>query len=122
MIVLDDFVLEGEYNPLVDLADIIKVDFLATTKEQRMNLIGDLVNKRVKFPGEKIETEEKFQEAIELGYDYFQGYFFCKPEIMKGRDIPGFKLNHLHILQEINRPDLDLKRIEDIIKMGVSLR
>ena len=38
---------------------------------------------------EKVETEEELQEARHLRYSFFQGYFFCRPSMVSGRDIPA---------------------------------
>lgn len=121
LLVLDDFVFTPEYIPLIKLADIIKVDFRATPREERWQLIRYLRDYHVKFLAEKIETQEDFQDALHMGYSYFQGYFFCKPVIMSGKNLSGYKANYLHILQEINRSELEFSQIEDIIKKDVSL-
>ncbi len=120
-IVLDDFVYTEEYKPLIELADIIKVDFLATKGDRRREVVQQCIGHDVKFLAEKVETDEDFQMAVEFGYDYFQGYFFSKPVIIAGRDIPGMKFNHLRMLSEINNPEVEFDRLEDIIKHDVSL-
>ncbi|MCL4439596.1 MAG: HDOD domain-containing protein [Firmicutes bacterium] len=70
---------------------------------------------------EKVETTEMFKEAFEMGYSYFQGYFFSRPIILTGQDIPGYKINYLQALEEVNRPEMDFDRLEGIIKRDVSL-
>jgi len=118
---LDDFVDEDRFKPLVALSDIIKVDFLATNTEEQQRLAEAYIETGIKMLAEKVETWEVFQQAKEMGYTYFQGYFFSKPIIMTGKDIPGFKLHYLQILQEIQKPDLDYRGLEKIIKLEVSL-
>lgn len=120
-LVLDDFVFSHKYEPLIELADIIKVDFLLTSPYERERLIKTISNKKVKFLAEKVESREDFEEAVRLGYNYFQGYFFSKPVIMTGTDIPAQKLQYLNALKEINRPNLGFEDIEKIIKRDVSL-
>lgn len=121
LLTLGDFVLHRGYAPLVDLADIIKVDFQKTSREQRKALAQRLSSRQIKLLADKVETREDFAEGLKLGYDYFQGYFFCKPEIVARDDVPGYKLNHLRFLREINQPDTDFGRLEDIIKQDVAL-
>ena len=75
----------------------------------------------IKLLAEKVETKEEFDQAAEMGYTYFQGYFFSKPVIISGKDIPGFKLTYLQMLQEINSPEMDFRKIEDLIKREVSV-
>ena len=58
---------------------------------------------------------------MNLGYSYFQGYFFCKPTIISGKDIPGYKLHYLRLLQVIHRPEIDFMKLGGIIKQEVSI-
>lgn len=121
LLALDDFAFAPEYMPLIELADIIKVDFRATPREERRQLVQRLQGYPIKFLAEKVETHDEFQDALEMGYSYFQGYFFCKPSVVSGKNLPGYKANYLHILQEINRPELEFSQIEEIIRRDVSL-
>ncbi len=121
LLALDDFVYEESFIPLIRLSDFIKVDFLATEKEARGSLVQQFTPWGVRFVAEKVETREMFQEAKEMGYTFCQGYFFSKPEIISGRDIQGFKLHYMKLLQEVHRPELDFGGLSEIIKREMSL-
>ncbi len=121
LIALDDFVYEDSYKPLLKLADFVKVDFLSTNGDKRKALVENFSAYGPRFLAEKLETPLSFREAKILGYQYFQGYFFNKPEIIRGKDITGSKLHYLLMLQEINRPELNFKKLGEIIKKEVSL-
>lgn len=121
LIVLDDFVFQEKFRPLMELADVIKVDFQAVLGRERRELFEKCSNGRVRFLAEKVETEQEFHEALELGCSYFQGYFFSRPVVVSGKDIPGNKLNYLQVLREVNRKDIDFSSMERIIKRDVSL-
>ncbi|AHF07460.1 EAL and HDOD domain-containing protein [Desulfitobacterium metallireducens] len=120
LLALDDFVLTPAVIPLLQYADIIKVDFLATRPEHRKILIERL-GKKAKFLAEKVETVEAYQEAFRLGYHYFQGYYFSKPVIIEGKDISLCKMNSLRLLKEVYRKEFDTEYLEQIIKADVSL-
>lgn len=120
-LVLDDFVYDSRFEPLIKLADIIKVDFLNTPANERREIVKRLEGHRIKFLAEKVETLDEFLMAIEAGYEYFQGYFFSKPVVVSGRDMPTYKLNYFRILQEINGSEPDFDRLEAIIIRDVSL-
>lgn len=121
LLALDDFVLRPGYEPLIELADIIKVDFLQVKGEERKTLARNFGRKGIRMLAEKVETHEDFSEAVQAGYLYFQGFFFCKPEIVSGREVPSHKLTYLRLMQELNREDLDFNRIEAILKGDVPL-
>ncbi len=120
-IALDDFVLREGMAPLIDLADIIKVDFMATPPEDRKALARALRSRGIKLLAEKVETHEQHQEAMTLGYDYFQGYFFSRPQIVQSRDVPAYKLNYIMLMQAISREEPNFLEIESIIKREPSL-
>ena len=121
LLALDDFVYEDKYEPLLELADIIKVDFQATEAAGRKSLVERMAPRGVKLLAEKVESKQEFEQAVEMGYDYFQGYFFSRPQILSGQDVPGYKLNYLRVLQAVNRPEVNLREIENVIKQDVSL-
>ncbi|MFZ3132061.1 MAG: HDOD domain-containing protein [Desulfosporosinus sp.] len=121
LIVLDDFVFKPKFWPLIDLADIIKVDFLGTDMHERRNILQRMGSRKIKFLAEKVETRDDFEQALQMGYYYFQGYYFCKPIVISGKSIPVFKLNRLKLMEEINNPEVDFEKITAIIKGDVSL-
>ena len=116
-IALDDFVLlTPEHEPLLALADVVKVDWRSSAPEQREQIARHASAKGPQLLAEKVETEAEFQQAVALGYRYFQGFFFARPEMLSAREVPGFKLNYLRLLKAMHRPDLDYDEIERIIK------
>jgi c-di-GMP-related signal transduction protein len=121
-IALDDFTPRNEIaGALLDLADIIKVDFREATVAEQADVVKSYAGKRVLFLAEKVETPEEFVEARRLGYRYFQGYFFGKPHIVSARNIPGNKVTQLRMLHEVNRDDMDFLGLESIIKRDTYL-
>jgi EAL and modified HD-GYP domain-containing signal transduction protein len=118
---LDDFVFRPEYELLLPYTDVVKVDFLATRGPERTELVKRFGPRGITMLAEKIENYEEFQAGLEAGYELFQGYFFCRPEMVTGKDVPAFKTNLLRLMQEINRPELDFDQLEELIKSEVSL-
>lgn len=122
MLALDDFVLKGnEYNPFLELVDIIKVDFRHADETDRKSIADRFGSSgKIKLLAEKTETREDFENALKLGYDYFQGYFFCKPVILARRDISGRKIHYLRILKELSAENPSFKAIKEIIEHNPS--
>lgn len=118
---LDDFIFEPRYKPLIELVDIIKVDFKLTKGIDRRRVIEKIGSSQIKFLAEKVETMEEYESAVRDGYSYFQGYFFSKPVILSSKDLPTYKNNHVMLLSELTKHDIDFNKIENIIKKDVSL-
>ncbi len=118
---LDDFVYAEEQDELLRLATIVKIDFLGTPAEEIPALAATLATFNVKLLAEKVETHEAFEAARDMGFAYFQGYFFSKPEIVQGRDIAPGRVQLLQVIAEINRRECSIDRVEDLVKTDVSL-
>ena len=121
IIALDDFIYDEKYKDLINYADIIKVDFRATGPTERKEIIEKVSNTRVKFLAEKVETYEEFKEALNLGYNYFQGYFFSKPQILVGKDITESNYSTINIMNELNSNSFSIGAVEKIILSDVAL-
>ena len=121
VIALDDFAPDDHRAALCDLADIIKIDIRATTPEQRAEMLHTYGPRKCLMLAEKVETPQEFREAREHGFIYFQGYFFCRPELMMTREVPASRLHYLRLLEVISRPELDLRDLEGLIKQEASI-
>ena len=121
MLALDDFIYEERLEPFLPLIDCVKIDFRETTEMDRRALVEKLSPRGIKMVAEKVETMSELHQASEMGYTYFQGYFFSKPESIVAKDIPGYKLNYLRVLQAVNQPEINLVELENIIKLEASL-
>src|SRR5690242_11566919 len=112
---LDDFVPQKAPHPLIPLADFLKVDFRATTAAEQRSA-ATRFGSQLRLLAEKVETREEFRRAAKQGYEYFQGYFFARPEILSARQIRGNKLNYLRILGELHHPELDFDKLTALLK------
>ncbi len=118
---LDDFVFEEGFRPLLEIADMVKIDFMVSDRDERRGIIEKFSRPGLTFLAEKIETPEEYEEAIALGYTLFQGYFFSKPKILEGRNIPGEKQKYLQFLQAVQAPVIDFDELEQIVKSDASI-
>ncbi len=118
---LDDFVFRPAYEPLLQYADYVKIDFLITTGDERGQLARSFTRRGIHMLAEKVESYAEFQHGLEAGYELFQGYFFCKPEMVTGKDVSPLKTSLLRLIQEVNRPEVDFDRLEQLIKREVAL-
>ncbi len=120
-IALDDFLYNEGLEPLIAVANIIKFDLRATPLDEISDIIGKISKYNLKLLAEKVETNEEFDKALKMGFRYFQGYFFSKPEIVEGKDISPAKFNLLQIMAEVNQPYFEFSKVEEIIARDVSI-
>ena len=121
VIALDGFSLSGLDSPLLALADIVKVDFLATPPADRARIAEHLDLRNIQALAKNVETIEDFDAGVAAGYAYFQGYFFSRPAIHAGNRISGNRLTQFRLLNEVCRPDVSYDDLENIIKKDVAL-
>lgn len=120
-IVIDDCISLKGMEELIKLADIVKVDFLRTKEAEKRDIAMHLIPRGITLLAEKVENYFDFKLAKEYGYKYFQGYFFGRPEVFSGRDIPGYTVNYLNMLREASRVELDFDKLEQIFRRDVAL-
>jgi len=121
MVAMDDFDYRPELEPLISISNLIKIDFRSTPYKAIQENVKRLSRYDVHLLAEKIETYEEFSKALEMGFTYFQGYFFCKPEVIKGKDISASDLNILNIMVEANKEEIDFQILERLIGRDVAI-
>lgn len=124
-IALDDFILQEQYmvhTELFEIVDIVKVDYINTTAAERLE-IETFIKKYpdISLLAEKIETEQQYREAEKVGYKLFQGYFFAKPEIISGIEIPSNIGLHFQIIELFNAESPCIDEIANLIMRDISL-
>lgn len=120
-IALDDFEYNESLQPLIDLADIIKIDVMALSEQQISEHVARLEQPGKKLLAEKVESQDMFNFCKQLGFDYFQGYFLCRPKIMKGRKVPANKMVVMKLIADLQSPDSDPQQLHDTISKDPGL-
>lgn len=120
-VALDDFCYQPEYAPLLALANIIKLDFRALGRDGLKETVHKLKPYSAKLLAEKVETYEEFHYALEMGFSYFQGYFFSKPEVMSGKDVSSSKMSLVQIMAEANKENFEFDKLELIITRDLGM-
>ncbi len=118
---LDDFNLSLETINLIDYVNYIKVDVLNTDEKEILKIVQMAKEKNIKLLAEKVENREIFEKLKQVGFDYFQGYFFSKPEnIVENKLSPG-KIILLNVLQELGKENVNIEKVENLIKKDTKL-
>lgn len=121
MIALDDFVYHEKMLPLVKIADIIKIDILQLDEQAIREHVKKLSQYDVRLLAEKVETQEEYDLCKELGFDYYQGYFFCKPNIVKSQRAPANRMTIINILAQLQDPNVQIEKLEELISQDLAL-
>jgi EAL and modified HD-GYP domain-containing signal transduction protein len=121
IIALDDFVFTEAWTPLVELADIIKLDIQEMGEAKTRELINRLKPYNVALLAEKVETYAEYQYLLELGCNYFQGFFFNKPNIVSGKRVSVNQTAAIQLLSTVNNPDVEFEDLSKIISQDVGL-
>jgi EAL and modified HD-GYP domain-containing signal transduction protein len=113
---LDDVVAESDdVRALVELVDVIKIDVKGVDPARLPALTQALRREHKKLLAEKVETLEEFSMCLELGFEYFQGFYFARPAILSGKKIAPSELAILHLLELVNS-EADNHTIELAVK------
>jgi EAL and modified HD-GYP domain-containing signal transduction protein len=118
---LDDYEDRPELAPLIEIADFVKIDFLNTNLPEQTRLGEKFSKLKIPLIAEKVETHEQFQRGKDMGYEFFQGYFFCRPEMVYRRSVPENKMIYIQLLRAATAPQIDLIEIGRLIKQEISL-
>lgn len=122
-IALDDFENDEYSSKAVPYADIIKYDIMNTPLPEIVLEVRRILRQNKLVLAEKIETEEEFQMAKKMGFQLFQGYFFCKPNIVSS-DTNGKKTSpavYAQILAEIRSENFNYDKVVNIIETDVNI-
>lgn len=118
---LDDVITFSKYiKPLLPLIQIVKIDISVMTQEDLVILVHQFKQAEKMLVAEKVETIEQFRNCINLGFDYYQGYYFAKPVILSGKKLTTATFAILRLVALVAR-DADNAEIEHSIKKEASL-
>lgn len=118
---LDDFVPRPGLEKFLPCADYIKIDFRLSGASQRADIRRYLKGCDARLIAEKVEEQEEFDTAVEEGFDLFQGYFFCRPDLLTRNHIPSNSLSYIQILAAVSKPSFEWRSVEKLVRRETSL-
>jgi len=120
-IALDNFTVNDPRQPLVEFADFIKVDIKQTAWEDILQIARCYEGGNIGLLAEKVETTEEFDYSRRAGFQFFQGYFFRRPQIVRARGLSSHRTVYLRLLQAVSRPEMKWDEVEDLLKKDAAL-
>ncbi|CUB05735.1 EAL and HDOD domain-containing protein [Marinomonas fungiae] len=121
-IALDDFVYEPRLTPFVEIADYVKLDMLALGKDKFHQQVEALRPYNVKLIAEKVETWDDYHFAKLLDVDYYQGYFFEKPQAIAKKASTVNQMTLMHLMASLMRADdMSISELEEFVGQDIGL-
>lgn len=120
-IALDDVVYQSALDPLLELADIVKVDLPAIAAGDLPDQVAALRRFGVQLLAEKVETETQFERAQALGFSLFQGYWLARPKTVVGSRGPNDRQSMLRLAARLQDPGLQTRELYDLVRHNASL-
>lgn len=118
---LDDFNFDPAWQKILPLVNIIKVDLNLSSLKQIETLIKQIKQYDIQLLAEKVESHQQFQACLKLGFQYFQGYFFAKPEVLIKRSLTTNQASYIQLLRLCNQPEFNFDKIQKVISHDVGL-
>jgi len=120
-IALDDFVYKDHLRPLVELANTVKLDIHTLSWKEVQKQCEILRKFNVKLLAEKVESYPEYQRCRDLGFDYYQGYFFCEPQIVGQRQIPVNRLTALRVVAKLQDSNIRPAEAEEVVNQDLAI-
>lgn len=120
-IALDDVTSFERIRPLIGLAKIVKVDYPFVNRAELPWMVQKIHENGLLALSEKVETQAEYAYCKSIGFDFFQGYFFAKPAIIRGNRIDSSRMIILHALALLQNPNINFQMLEDVIQRDVTL-
>ncbi|MEZ6096946.1 MAG: HDOD domain-containing protein [Pirellulaceae bacterium] len=118
---VDDVVAVADVERALPLVHIVKIDLMSVDREKLPGEIQELKKYPVKLLAEKVETQDELNWCRDLGFDYFQGYFLCKPTIVREKKLSSSAITIMQVLALISSPDSEIEEVEHLVVKDVTL-
>lgn len=120
VLALDDHEFSPVYEELYQLVDIVKVDLFITPVDSLGPTIDQYRDYPFKLLAEKVETKEEFLKCLDLGFNYFQGYYFAKPAVIEKKKIDEGGAALLKLMRQL-MDDAEIEEVEKTFRSSPGL-
>ncbi len=118
---LEDYQLDPKWSDCLPYVDIVKVNTVQNNHDNISKNVHRLLDANVKLVAEKVETQQDFLIYRDMGFDYFQGYFFARPESVTQKNIPTSKLTLVELMGASSSESFNVDSINSVIEHDVGL-
>lgn len=118
---LDDYDFSTKWDEFLPIVRYVKVDIQQHGIEEVKLHIDKLKATKAILIAEKVETHEEFDAYNALDFDYFQGYFLAKPEIVRNKQLGVSKLSLLELVAVSSSVNFDYDKVNNVLQRDVGL-
>jgi EAL and modified HD-GYP domain-containing signal transduction protein len=118
---LDDFVWNERFEPLLSLADIVKVDVLGMTWPEILETIERCKPFGVRFLAERVEDETTLERCREVGFQFFQGFHLGRPQTLTMERLGPGQAVALQLLSRLADPQVTASDVEQVLRTDPAL-
>jgi EAL and modified HD-GYP domain-containing signal transduction protein len=120
-IALEDRRLKPSWNDFIPYVDMLKVNSSHDNLDFFEKNVNRFIDANVQLIADKVETQENFSIFRDMGFDYFQGYFFARPMSVSNKNLPTSKLTLVELMGASSSESFDIESINNVIEHDVGL-
>lgn len=118
---LSDFRPEDPRESLLHHVQYVKVSISTIDSYAWSTLCSKLTGSDAVLIADGIHSHDDYRKARAAGLQYFQGFYFCNPELFPNGTVPADRAHHLEILRELFKDPLELKSLCPLVSRDPSL-
>jgi EAL and modified HD-GYP domain-containing signal transduction protein len=103
---------QPQAHPMIPFCSFVKVDLRKANRVRMKDEAEALQKLNVALLAEKIQTFEEYQFCQQMGFDYFQGNFICKPSVVSSPKLPLNPEMVSRLLTKLNEPGISAVDVE----------
>ena len=120
-IALDDFVYSDKLKPLIEVAQVVKVNVRDRPVDEVSRQAEAFKNFKVQLLAEKVERVSEYEACLKLGFTLFQGHFVCRPELMRQKRPPANRIALIRLMSELYAAEPKINQIRELVQLDVTL-
>jgi EAL and modified HD-GYP domain-containing signal transduction protein len=120
-VALADYDVSDSWDVLLPYLAIVKIDIEKINPKRIKHVKEKIKAFNIKLSAEKVETKYQLQSLTEVGFNYFQGFFYHKPELIEGQTLEPIKAQMLQLISESFKTPLNYNAVSNIISRDVNL-
>jgi EAL and modified HD-GYP domain-containing signal transduction protein len=120
-VALEDCDLKPKWNEFLPFVDMLKVNTNHENIDSLAKNVDRFIDANVRLIAEKVDTQDSFNIYRDMGFDYFQGYFFARPESVSNENLPTSKLTLVELIGASSSESFDIENINSVVEYDAGL-